>query len=231
MSDSDAMDEWIGSSVEETLPEKKTVAAKKKPKTPKIPASRRQEAISLKVLGKEDPEFHVIEGNRKGSCIVRKRPKPLQPVQEQALIPSAEIPKVEKVEPVKAPPAQTQTSETIPVITYFNNQNSVNNSLSRELEQLSEMYNRLEAKYGEVKKTLKKGKGKAKPQRQTVNDDDDDEPTEEEINAYAQYLYEQQLAQQQQQQPPQMHRSRRYIDINKLQVSDIFIFVLNGKRN
>jgi hypothetical protein len=222
MSDSDAMDEWIGSNVEESLPEKQPVSdrhspivVKKKAKTPKLSASRRQEAINLKVLGKEDPEFHVIEGSKRGSYIVRKRAKPLQPVMEQAYIPSVEIPKVEKpipVEHVKAIPVQT--SDTIPVITYFNNQNSVNNSLSRELEQLREMYNRLEAKYGEVKKTLKKGKGKGRQQpKQPIQDDEDEEPTEEEINAYAQYLYEQQ---QQQRQQPQLNRGRRYIDINKL---------------
>jgi hypothetical protein len=218
MSDSDAMDEWIGSNVEETLPEKQpVVAVKKKPKTPKISSSRRQEAISLKILGKEDPEFHVIEGNRKGSYIVRKRAKPLQPVMEQAYIPSVEVPKVEKPTPsetVKTIPQQT--TETIPVITYFNNQNSVNNSLSRELEQLREMYNRLEAKYGEVKKTLKKGKGKTRSQHTRQEDYDDDEPTEEEINAYAQYLYEQQQPSRPQPQPPQFNRGRRFIDINKL---------------
>lgn len=229
-SDSDS-DERIGQEVERnykptTQPPPTPPQKKKRPYVQRIPIARRQEAINLKLLGKEDPEFHVIETNKKGSYIVRKRAKPLQYIQEQAYIPSNEIPRHDSPapsEPVKLPQLPdkppSEHVDSVPVITYFNTQNSVNNSLSKELTELREMYNRLEAKYGEVKKTLKKSK-KQKPTHATTTEDD--EPTEDEINAYAQYLYEQQqqaeLQQQQQiQQQQQLRRpARRRIDINKL---------------
>jgi hypothetical protein len=181
-------DEYIGSTVENNLPEKKPVK-----KTPKISSTRRQEAINLKILGKEDPEYRVIEGEKKGSYRVSRRKQPL--VQEQVFIPNMDTPKVE------TPPPKHE-SENIPVMNYWNTQNTLNTSLSKVLNDLSEKYKQLETKYVKAKQTLKKSKKQSS----------DDEPTEEEIRAYEQYLKEQE----QKQQPSHQNQipRRRIIDIN-----------------
>jgi hypothetical protein len=203
-------DEQIGQEAEASLNEEKP--KKKRTYVKRIPATRRQEAINLKILGKEDPEFHVIETSKKGSYIVRKRVKPLLAVQEQAYIPSNPIPQQapSHVVPNQPPPPTTniaQGKSDVPVLSYFSDPNTaVNYSLSKELSELRDMYNRLEDKYVKVKKTLKKTKEPPEPkaskqkksstpptskskEREEATDfeeqnDDDLEPAEEEINAY-----------------------------------------------
>jgi hypothetical protein len=226
MSSSD--DDEIGQEVEKRYyanGEPKPVGVKpKRPYQKRLPMARRQQAIELKLLGKEDPEFHVIEQAKKGSYIVRKRAHPLPPVQEQAVIPSNPLPIIAPAispvipnVPTIAPTISAEPKPEIPVISYFNTQNSVNNSLSKELNELREMYGRLEAKYSEVKKTLKKSK-KVKVEKQIEPEPDNDEPTEEEILAYEQYLASQAQANQPQPQPQIIHLRRprhRVIDINR----------------
>jgi hypothetical protein len=220
---SSSSDDEIGQEVEERLPAK----VQKRRWTKRLPIARRQEAIELKLLGKEDPEFHVIEREKKGSYIVRKRAHPLKPTQEPTVIQSGTpVNPVVSVAPVvpQSPiiPQPEQKLNDIPVLSYFNNQNSVNTSLSSELKKLTEMYERLEEKYVEVKKTLKKSKAPVDKQvskkHRKVEVEPDDEPTEEEILAYEAYLRDEEakkFATQIQQQPVRRQPNRRVIDINK----------------
>jgi hypothetical protein len=222
MSSSDEED--IGQEIERTLPSK----VSKRRWTKRLPIARRQEAIELKLLGKEDPEFHVIEREKKGSYIVRKRAHPLKPIQEPTVIQSISSPPTPTVAPptptVVAIPSplvpDTQNAKVdIPVLSYFNNQNSVNTSLSSELKELREMFGRLEEKYVKVKKTLKKSNtasSKSKKVDRADNVQQDYEPTDEEVRAYEEYLKAEALKELQDTQSPRIVMRRRpIIDINR----------------
>jgi hypothetical protein len=214
MSSSDEFEEEIGQAVERTLPSKRRW-------TKRLPMARRQEAIELKLLGKEDPEYHVIEREKKGSYIVRKRARPLQIVSTPTVLrdttpQSPIVPINPPVAPIAPNPEPIR--QDIPVLSYFNNQNPADTSISNELKKLQDMYERLEEKYVEVKKTLKNGRSpklaqtkpvaptektkartpvkqsksskpiRAQTVKQSSSDDSDFEPTEEEIAAYQEYL-------------------------------------------
>jgi hypothetical protein len=224
-------DEGIGEEVESQLPNK----AQKVPKrrwTKRMPVARRQQAIELKLLGKEDPEYHVIEREKKGSYIVRKRVRPLTQMQPAtmpsngfSLSPNVANPiPINPVNPVSVSPINPVNSvipssvenknPDIPILSYFNNQSTFNTSLSKELNDLREMYARLESKYTEVKKTLKKKKEKRNEKKQVS--EEEFEPTEEEINAYEQYLLSQREPEPQiQPAPVRTYSRRRVIDINR----------------
>jgi hypothetical protein len=229
MSSSD--DEAVGCEVEQEMESKP--ARKKRPWVKRIPIARRTQAIELKLLGKEDPEIHDIETGKKGSNIVRKRAHPLQPVQEQAFIPSNELPRPVVAQPTPSdgssatPSARAQPvilplkqdNQEIPILSYFSNQNIVNSSLSNELKDLREMCNKLAGKYGEEKQTVKKEK-KPKDEKQKPKHKESEEPdvTDEELEAYMAYVREQERRQRppEPQPIPQPQRPRRRVlDITK----------------
>jgi hypothetical protein len=128
------------------------------------------------------------------------------------------------IAPPIAPPAPTiapiSPDKDIPVLSYFNNQNTVNTSLSSELKELREMFGRLEEKYVKVKKTLKKSNTASSKSKKV---DQDYEPTDEEIKAYEEYLkaealkelHEAHAVQQEMQSPRRVIRRRPIIDINR----------------
>jgi hypothetical protein len=253
----------VGWDVEQELDGSETLSAraqdakparKKRPWTKRIPIWRRTEAINLKILGKEDPEFHVIETGKKGSYIVRKRAHPLQPIQEQAFIPSNEIPRPvvatpQRVTAPATPEAQgavilplKQDNQEIPIISYFSNQNIVNSSLSKELNEVREMCNKLINKY-EEKQTVKKenaplglshgvakkikraslaegGETNDEAERKKSKRKETEEPdvTDEEVEAYMEFIRQQERRQAPPppvQQPQQLRPRRRILDISK----------------
>jgi hypothetical protein len=210
-------DEEIGARAEATLkkPSHHWNPESERRYTPRLTAKRRDQAIETFYSGKEDPEYFVRKLKNGGLSVNRRRTPLEEPPEEKALA----LPKrTDEREPPKE-----KSHDDIPVISYFNNQQTVNQSLLTQLGELKEWCSRLDEKYTKqkqkkaIKKIRKQEKApKAKPQKE--ESDDEPEPTDEEIEAYMREQYAQTQAETEPSPSPPpprpIMRPRRVIDIH-----------------
>ena len=180
-------DETIGAEAEKEF-EEAVVEEKTKPKRVKLTNGQRLKLIDAYRQGKTDKFYNVIPDKKKpGDFRIVKRRKPLNvPIVDNEPINM-------DIEPTQ--PLRTQSVPEIPIkedkgeknkinMEFYTMQNTINNSLSKEIAAVMEKCNKIERKLKEQKQ-MKKEKQKSKKQEiieEYIDDDDEvyNEPMEEE---------------------------------------------------
>jgi hypothetical protein len=156
--------------------------------------------------GIEDPEFNCVQNAHTKSWVVRRRKFPID-----------QTPRVNK-QSGTLPPAPVETPSQpqvqVPVhppndiaVSWLNQQATVNDSLKRDLEQLSQNYARLADKYEEKKKKVKKEKVKeVKKEKKPKKKEDDEDDKELMRQLRAEYDRQMRLAMEQPPPRPQPER-------------------------
>ena len=185
-------DENIGAEAEKEF-ELENEALKPKPRRVKLTNGQRLKLIDAYRQGKTDKFYNVIPDKKKpGDFRIVRRRKPLDvPIADNEPI-DMNI-QATPTEPVPQTPAKEDKSEKNKLnMEFYTMQNTINNSLSKEIAAVMEKCNKIERKLKEQKQ-MKKEKQKSKKQEiieEYIDDDDEvyNEPMEEEP-MYQQPLY------------------------------------------
>ena len=185
-------DENIGAEAEKEF-ELENEALKPKPRRVKLTNGQRVKLIDAYRQGKTDKFYNVIPDKKKpGDFRIVRRRKPLDvPIADNEPI-DMNI-QATPTEPVPQIPAKEDKSEKNKLnMEFYTMQNTINNSLSKEIAAVMEKCNKIERKLKEQKQ-MKKEKQKSKKQEiieEYIDDDDEvyNEPMEEEP-MYQQPLY------------------------------------------
>jgi hypothetical protein len=164
-------DERIGRKVEEELSSSSEDDVRNKPKKTKkprnrLPVSRRTEIIQNKQRGIDDPEFCCTQNPKTKTWIVRKRKFPLDQTirhQEPISIVKKEVVE-EKKEPVKEVVKEPVKEDL--QLSWANMQASANDTLTKQLIELSGKFDKLAGKYEEKKKAKAIKQKKPKPKKE-----------------------------------------------------------------
>jgi hypothetical protein len=185
-------DENIGAEAEKEF-ELENEALKPKPRRVKLTNGQRLKLIDAYRQGKTDKFYNVIPDKKKpGDFRIVRRRKPLDvPIADNEPI-DMNI-QATPTEPVPQTPAKEDKSEKNKLnMEFYTMQNTINNSLSKEIAAVMEKCNKIERKLKEQKQ-MKKEKQRSKKQEiieEYIDDDDEvyNEPMEEEP-MYQQPLY------------------------------------------
>ena len=185
-------DENIGAEAEKEF-ELENEALKPKPRRVKLTNGQRLKLIDAYRQGKTDKFYNVIPDKKKpGDFRIVRRRKPLDvPIADNEPI-DMNI-QATPTEPVPEIPIKEDKSEKNKLnMEFYTMQNTINNSLSKEIAAVMEKCNKIERKLKEQKQ-MKKEKQKSKKQEiieEYIDDDDEvyNEPMEEEP-IYQQPLY------------------------------------------
>ena len=185
-------DENIGAEAEKEF-ELENEALKPKPRRVKLTNGQRLKLIDAYRQGKTDKFYNVIPDKKKpGDFRIVRRRKPLDvPIADNEPI-DMNI-QATPTEPVPQTPAKEDKSEKNKLnMEFYTMQNTINNSLSKEITAVMEKCNKIERKLKEQKQ-MKKEKQRSKKQEiieEYIDDDDEvyNEPMEEEP-MYQQPLY------------------------------------------
>ena len=153
-------DEIIGAEAEqEYMPAEEVVESKKRTKYPKLSISQRIKLIDEYRQGKTDKFYNVVPiKNKPGEYRVIRRKKPLDvPIPDNS---PEEINMNPNIPQRNISPEKNDNNNPIVKEEFFTMQNTINNSLSKEIAAVMEKCNKIEAK-------MKKQKAKMKQQRQT----------------------------------------------------------------
>jgi hypothetical protein len=177
-------DENIGAEAEKEF-ELENEALKPKPRRVKLTNGQRLKLIDAYRQGKTDKFYNVIPDKKKpGDFRIVRRRKPLDvPIADNEPI-DMNI-QATPTEPVPQTPAKEDKSEKNKLnMEFYTMQNTINNSLSKEIAAVMEKCNKIERKLKEQKQ-MKKEKQRSKKQEiieEYIDDDDEvyNEPMEEE---------------------------------------------------
>ena len=153
-------DEIIGAEAEqEYIPAEEVVESKKRTKYPKLSISQRIKLIDEYRQGKTDKFYNVVPiKNKPGEYRVIRRKKPLDvPIPDNS---PEEINMNPNIPQRNISFEKNDNNNPIVKEEFFTMQNTINNSLSKEIAAVMEKCNKIEAK-------MKKQKAKMKQQRQT----------------------------------------------------------------
>ena len=179
MSDSDSSDEIIGQEAEKEYEQAPAPPKKKSHKG--LPISQRLKLIDEYRQGKIDKFYNVVPmKNKPGEYRVVKRRKPLDvPIVDSEPNIDMTIKSTIPVETPKTPePEPVQEKNKFIMPEFYNMQNTINNSLSKEIAAVMEKCNRIEAKMKKQKAKMKQQRRIQQQEQEEYEYEMDEEPVE-----------------------------------------------------